>query len=144
VLLEVHARMLEPVADVGVGREVEDRVASGERVTHQLPVQDVSLDELDARPLERVRDELAPSPGQVVVEDDLDTLLAQAVRERAPDHPAPAGDQGLPHGAQSSNPAERAEDRNIWTVSREYSSRSLPRTSSFAISSCVIVMMWQP
>ena len=44
----------------------------------------------------------------------------------------------------SRKPALTASFRNIFTVSREYSSRSLPTNGSFLSKSWVIVMMWQP
>src|SRR5262249_22758689 len=41
-------------------------------------------------------------------------------------------------------PAATASLRNIFTVSKEYSSRSLPTKASLAMMSFVAVMMWQP
>ena len=141
VLLEIPRRLVEPVTHVRVRREVEDRVASLERAPEALLVEHVTLHELDALPGARAGDELSPSPRQVVVDDDLDALGAQPIRERAPDEARPAGDERLPHASQSWKPADRASDRNICTVSSEKASRSLPRSSSFAMRSRVIVMM---
>ena len=82
---------------VRVCREVEDRVASLERAPHALFVEHVTLHELDSRPGARVGDELPPPPGQIVVDDDVDAVRAQPVRQRAADESSPAGDEGLPH-----------------------------------------------
>ena len=88
---------VEPVTHVGVRREVEDGVASLERAPHELLVEHVAVHELHARLSARVGDELFAPPGQVVVDDDLDAVGAQPVRQRAADESSPAGDERLPH-----------------------------------------------
>ena len=100
--------MVEAVAHVGVGREVEDRVAARERASETLAVEHVALDELDARPGARRGDELALPVREVVVDDDLDAVGDQPIGERAADEPGSAGDERLPHAAQSWKPAASA------------------------------------
>ena len=97
VLLEIAPGLVEPVTHVRVRREVEDGVAALERAPDALLVEHVALHELDSRPGARAGDELAPSPGEVVVDDDLDALGAQPVRQGAADESSPAGDESLPH-----------------------------------------------
>ena len=91
-------------------------------------------------------DELAPARGKVVVDDDLDAVGAQPVRERAADEPGPAGDEALLHAVSEREAGRRARrDRNIWTVSSENCVEILAeRGRASRCRSCVIVMMWQP
>ena len=123
--------MLEPVptsALAGRWKTVSHpRIGFRERVA----VEHVGLDQLGGRR----RDELTAARGKVVVDDDLDAVRQQPVRESAADEAGAAGDERALHA--SSKPAVTASRWNICTVSSENCSRSLPSVSSFASRSCV-------
>ena len=105
--------MVEPVTDVGVGLEVEHRVAAAHRLFECLGVQHVALDERRVRALQQVGQELAPAGAEIVEDHDLDAVGGEPVGERAADEPGPAGNERSFHGDQSVKPAAIASRRNI-------------------------------
>lgn len=97
VLLEVAARCVETMANVGIGLEMKHPVTAFERPLKRACVENVAFDECRPRSREQVLDELAPAGPKIVHDDDLDSVLAQSVGERAPNKPGTAGNAGLFH-----------------------------------------------
>src|ERR1700689_2557966 len=145
VLLQIPARMIQAVAHVGIGLEVEDPVTPRDRAVQQGCIEHIPLHERHAVAAQRTCEELAPTGAEVIDDDHLDALGAQAIGEIAPDEAGAAGDANPLHNSHYSvKPAAIASPWNMRTVSSEYCSRFLPRQSSFLSRSWVIVMMWQP
>ena len=101
VLLEVARRVLEAVADVGVGLQVEDDVAARDRVARARRGRARRPRRASRRrALERL-DELAPAGAEVVVDDDLDAVGEQPVGEVAADEAGAAGDERALHALRA-------------------------------------------
>ena len=125
--------MLQAVTHVGVGRQVDDRVAAPHCVSQSVKIEDIALDQCRTA-VEGAVEKLTPARAQVVVDDDLAAALQQGIDEVRADEARTPGDQhaGQRHRAK---PAAAASRWNILTVSRENSCRSRPRPGSFASSS---------
>jgi hypothetical protein len=84
---------------VGLGREVDDRVTAGERLTNGLLVGDVGLHEATAATVDQILDRLdAPCVGELVEHHDLvaGVVLQNLTREVGADEAGTAGDE-QPH-----------------------------------------------
>src|SRR6185295_7842003 len=73
----------------------EDNVHTGHGGGERFTVEDVALDETEARVRERVRQKLAPPGGEVVVRHDVVAAGEQPIDEVAADETGASGDQGF-------------------------------------------------
>ena len=81
--MQILARVLEPVTNVGVGLKMEHPVTAFECSPEQLLIEHITFVEGDPRIVQQVRDELAATGAEVVDDHHLGAGRAQALGERA-------------------------------------------------------------
>ena len=150
VLLEIAPRMLQPVAHVGVGLQVEDPVATLERALQQATVEHIALDQLRARPRKR---RATNSRRPVRKSSTITTSTLRAACGRCSDEPVlPMIPRARHRQSRCSGRAcilegearrQRVAAEHLHGLERELG-EVLAEVVELCKRSWVIVMMWQP
>ena len=89
--------MFEAEADIGIGREVENEIASGHRLRQRREVKIVAANEFEIGMAPRARQKFILAGGKIVPADDVFAAGQQAVNEIAANKTGGAGDKNFFH-----------------------------------------------
>ena len=89
--------MFEAKADIGIGGEVKDKIASGDRTGQRREVKVVALDKLESGVFAGTDKEFILAGGKIVPADDVFAAGQQAVNKVAANETGSTGDKNLFH-----------------------------------------------